>query len=159
MTRLLFLLLIFPAFLLCGLTHAADEPASSKENSAASQPTTAPASLDLQNTDGIKAAMGKVVKVEGVVRDSQWSKSGKILRIQFEGAEQTRFLAVIFSSEKEQFNRAYKGDVAKTLMGAIIRVQGKLVLYKELPEIVIKDESQLEIVRPASESKDEAKQQ
>jgi DNA/RNA endonuclease YhcR with UshA esterase domain len=93
--------------------------------------------------------MGKLVAVEGAVTEAEWSASGKVLRIKFEGSDKSHFLAIIFQPQREEFDKAYSGDVAKALTHATIHVEGVLTPYKGSPEIVIKAATQLKLIKPS----------
>ena len=126
----------------CAVTKADTSPS----NAPATQPTTAPSPVDLKDEEALKAAMGKMVAVEGIVTEANWG-GGKVLRIQFEGGEKSHFLAVIFQKDRANFDLAYNGDVAKALVGKSVRVEGKLASYKAHPEIVITAASQLTVLK------------
>lgn len=96
----------------------------------------------------IKAAMDKNVILDGKVKSAAWAASGKVMRIQFESAQDTKIQAVLFQAKKEKFDAAFDGDVAKAIAGAHVRVSGKLQEYKGTPEVVVNEINQLTIVEP-----------
>jgi len=118
---------------------------------ATSQPADAgggSAIIDVADKAALEANKGKDVVVEGVIDTAAWSSSGKVMRIEFKGNQQSKLHAVLFSSKKKDFDEAYSGDVAKTLVGARVRVKGKLEDYQNRPEIKISSTSQLTILEP-----------
>src|SRR5207253_1848215 len=104
---------------------------------AASQPAGAGGGTVIDPADkaAIEANMDKDVVVEGVVDTAAWSGSGKVMRVEFKGNQQSKLHAVLFASKKKDFDEAYSGDVAKTLTGARVRIKGKLEQYQSRPEI------------------------
>ena len=50
--------------------------------------------IDVSDKAAIDAAMGKEVIVEGVIDEARWSRSGKVMNIEFENTEKSRLLAV-----------------------------------------------------------------
>jgi DNA/RNA endonuclease YhcR with UshA esterase domain len=104
--------------------------------------------IDVADKSAIDANKGKEIVVEGVIDTAAWSGSGKVMRIEFKGNQQSKLHAVVFASKKKDFDEAYSGDVAKTLTGARVRVKGKLEDYQNRPEIKISSTSQLTILEP-----------
>jgi DNA/RNA endonuclease YhcR with UshA esterase domain len=136
---------IVVALLLCGtLTRADDTPAT--------QPTTAPSSSILHpgDKDAVAAAADKDVTIEGVIDQAAWSSSGKVMKATFKDGGETKLAAIIFSSNKDKFDKAFGGDVTKALTGAKVRLKGHLKDYKGSPEIVLDNVDQLTIVEAAS---------
>ncbi|HTL27880.1 MAG TPA: hypothetical protein VL282_01605 [Tepidisphaeraceae bacterium] len=120
--------------------RAADAPA-------ASQPSSAPSILQATDMDGIKAAMNTDATVEGVISSAEWSQSGKVMNIKFKDSE---FRAAAFSRIKDQLDKAFNGDVAKTLTGAKVRLKGKIAEFRNNPQIVISQTTQITILEPGA---------
>jgi DNA/RNA endonuclease YhcR with UshA esterase domain len=55
-----------------------------------------------------------------------------------------------FSRIKDQLDKAFSGDAAKTLTGAKVRIRGKVAPYKGKPEIMISQTSQITILEPGN---------
>jgi hypothetical protein len=125
--------------------RAADEAPASP----ASQPASAPRVLQATDTDAIKAAKDTDATVEGVIESAEWSSSGKVLVIRFKGTE---FSGAAFSRIREKLDKAFSGDVARTLTGAKVRLKGTIGEYKEKPQIVISQTTQITILEPGEGS-------
>jgi hypothetical protein len=111
------------------------------------EPTSKPVTVDLKDPDALKAAMGSEVIVSGTVASAEWSRTGRVMRIEFNGTEKSRFYAVIFPPQRPAFDQKYSGDVAKALAGAEVQITGKLQLYRERPEIIINRLDQLDVTK------------
>jgi DNA/RNA endonuclease YhcR with UshA esterase domain len=120
----------------------------SKEEPTPPSTQAAPILITADDAAGIKAALDKDVILDGRVKSAAWAASGKVMRIQFEGAQDTKIQAVLFQAKKEKFDGAFDGDVAKAIAGAHVRVSGKLKDYKGTPEVVVNDVHQLTIIEP-----------
>ena len=121
---------------------------------AASQPSSAPAPALIQATDAdaLKAAENTEVTVEGVIESAEWSGTGKVMNIRFKESEMR---GAAFSRIKDELDKAFAGDVAKSLSGAKVRLKGKLAEFKGHPQIVINRSTQITILEaaPAATSK------
>ena len=139
------------ALMLCArAVRAADAPASSAPSAPSSQPSSQPVVvIDASDKAAIDGSMGKDVIVEGVVDAAAWSKTGKVLSLEFKGASETRFQAVAFEKRKEDLNKAFSGDFAKNIAGARVRIRGKLKDYHGRPEITIDKANQVTVIEPA----------
>ena len=114
--------------------------------------------IDVSDKDAIAAAMGEEVIIEGTIQLAEWSRSGKVMNIEFNDASESRLLAVIFERHRADLDPAFGGDVAKTLTGAKVRIKGVLAPYggrseawKGRPQIIITRGEQLTIVERAPE--------
>ena len=135
---------------------ASVEPGQTPAASAPRDPTTQHAVLDATDKAAIAEHMGQFVVVVGEVSVAEWSKSGKVMNIDFKGAEESRLLAVVFDRNKARLDEMFGGDLAKALTGAKVRINGKLEEYggkaeafKGRPQIIIDRSSQITIVEPA----------
>lgn len=120
------------------------------------QPATAPAIIQASDKDAISAAMGTDVVIEGVIESAAWSRSGKVMNIEFRDSADSRILAVMFERIRADVDTAFGGDVAKSLTGAKVRIKGTLRPYggrseamKGRPQIIINDGNQITIIEPA----------
>lgn len=121
------------------------------------QATTLPSKIDVGDLEAIRAAKGKEVLVEGVCSRAQWSKSGKVMNIEFKGVDRTKFIGVVFEKQKAKFDEAFMGDAAKDFTGAKLRLRGRISEYdsagdgsKGVLEIILSDTSAVTIVEPAT---------
>jgi DNA/RNA endonuclease YhcR with UshA esterase domain len=103
--------------------------------------------VNLKDPTVLKTAMGSEVVVNGQVASAEWSPTGRVMRIEFVGAENSRFYAVLFPKDREPFDKKYGGDVAKALSGAEVRITGKLQEYQGRPEIILDRLDQLEVTK------------
>jgi hypothetical protein len=123
------------------LTLADDKPAS--------QPTTDAAVIQANDKDALTANMDKAVVIEGTIDTAAWSSSGKVMKATFKDAADSKLSAIIFVANREKFDTAFSGDIAKALTGAKVRLKGKLKDYKGSPEIVLDAPDQVTIVEAA----------
>jgi hypothetical protein len=112
---------------------------------AADAPSTKPTLLKASDKDALRDNQGKQVTVEGKVSEAAWSGTGKVMNIRFEGADDSGFVAVVFQKNKDAFDKAFGGDAAKALTGAVVDVSGKLATYKDKPQIILNKTDQLVI--------------
>jgi DNA/RNA endonuclease YhcR with UshA esterase domain len=91
----------------------------------------------------LDAAKDKEATVEGTVSEAAWSKSGKVMVIRFEGADESGFSAVVFQRSQDAFDKALDGDATKALKGAKVKVTGTVKTFRDKPEIVLNKPSQL----------------
>ncbi len=102
--------------------------------------------LVIESTDaaGLKDALGKKITVTGKVSKADWSRTGKVMNVEFE--ESPKFNATVFSRIKEKIDNAFAGDVSKAWTGAKLKITGKLEEYKEHYQIIINDPSQVTVM-------------
>jgi DNA/RNA endonuclease YhcR with UshA esterase domain len=120
--------------------------------------TTQPASAVIQASDkeAIAAAMGNQVVVEGTIASAAWSRSGKVMNIEFADTSESGLLAVIFERSRADMDAAFGGDIGKALTGSKVRLKGTLQPYggrseamKGRPQIIINRGDQITIVEAA----------
>jgi hypothetical protein len=125
------------------------------------RPTTAPAPttlppavIDASDTVTVLAAMeaGGDVVVRGTVKLAEWSRSGKVMNIEFEDTGDKGFLAVAFERNRAKLDAAFSGDAAKAFTGATLRLRGKIEpsgskaeRYAGRPQMVLNDTSAVTI--------------
>lgn len=144
-----FTLLIFIVAVLLGMSVA-----TARQEPPATQPSDEkPILVDVSDKAAVDAAMNKEVFLEGVVESAAWAPSGKVMRIQFKNAAESKVQAVIFEKKRTDFDQAFGGDVTKALTGARVRIQGKLKDYKGRPEVTLDQISQLSILDEAPATK------
>jgi WD40 repeat protein/tetratricopeptide (TPR) repeat protein len=108
----------------------------------------------------LTSLIGKEVVVEGVVSDSAWSRSGKVMNIRFAGVEEGKLglFSCLFLKDRAAFDSAFGGDAAGAFSGARLRIRGALDHYggfdfslKGQPQMILTDPKQVTIVeqRPA----------
>ncbi|MEW6508884.1 MAG: OB-fold nucleic acid binding domain-containing protein [Bacteroidota bacterium] len=91
-------------------------------------------------SDKAKDFIGKVVTLKGEVSQITTTKSNTTF-INIDGKyPDNKFTLVIFKDDAGKFTEV------KTWEGKMIEVNGKVELYKEKPQIVLKDNKQIKIV-------------
>jgi DNA/RNA endonuclease YhcR with UshA esterase domain len=122
-------------------------------------PSTHPVVIDVTDKAAVEAAMNRDAIVEGVVERAEWSRSGKVMNIEFKDAG-NGLLAVVFDRKRQQLDQAFAGDLGKALTGAKVRIKGTIKPYggrvesmKGRPQIIIDDGHQITIMesRPATQ--------
>ena len=113
--------------------------------------------ISVSDKSAIDAAMDHDVTVEGVVALAEWSRSGKVMNIEFKDADQSKLMAVIFERNRAEIDNAFGGDVAKSLTGSKVRIKGTIQPYggrvesmKGRPQIIISRGEQITIVEPGA---------
>jgi hypothetical protein len=124
---------------------------------AGDDPTTQHTVVDATDKDAIAGHMGQEVVVVGEIATAAWSASGKVMNIDFKGADQSRLLAVVFERNRKTLDEMFNGDLATALSGAKVRLTGRLQEYggrderwKGRPQIIIERSSQITITEPAA---------
>ncbi len=121
---------------------AADAPATS--------PATKPAeTMNVADTEALKAAVDKTVTVKGAVSRTAWSPRGSVLFVNFEGVSRDGFTAIVKKEDKDAVSKF--GEDASELVGKTVEITGKIILYKgrsdtEKPEIEISKAEQIKVV-------------
>jgi DNA/RNA endonuclease YhcR with UshA esterase domain len=128
--------------LLAPVTRADDKPA-------AEPPSSQPVAVDVSDKAALEANMNKDVVVEGVVDSARWSSSGKVVALEFKKAADSKFMAVAFVRHRDELDKAFSGDFARSMAGARVRIRGTLKDYKGRPEIVIDSPAQVTVLEPA----------
>ncbi|HRK29949.1 MAG TPA: hypothetical protein PLD59_02640 [Tepidisphaeraceae bacterium] len=111
--------------------------------------------IDASDKATIDANMDKSVIIKGRISLAEWSRSGKVMNIEFENSKESGLLAVIFEKSRKAMDEAFGGDVGKSLTGASVRLEGVLKEYggraesmKGRPQIIIDRITQITIVEP-----------
>lgn len=122
-------------------------------------PTSQPAIIHAGDKAAIDANMDKDVVVDGLCSLADWSGSGKVMNLRFEGTQMSKFSAVVFVKNRDKIDAAFGGNAAVAWTGAKLRIKGKLELFVNkakgsvgVPEIKIDDPSQVTVVElPATQ--------
>lgn len=137
-------------------TTAPAAPAPPAATTPARDPTTQHAVVDATDKAALAAHLGQFVVVVGEVSSAEWSSTGKVMNIDFKGAEESRLLAVVFERNRARLDEMFNGDLAKSLRGAKVRLNGRLEEYggrvesfKGRPQLILDRSSQITIVEPA----------
>ena len=141
-----FPILAAAVLLMCLVVRAGDDP------------TTQHTVIDANDKAAIAENMGREVVVVGTVSQAAWSASGKVMNIEFQGAEESRLLAVVFERNRRRMDEAFNGDLAKALTGAKVRLMGRLEEYggrderwKGRPQMILDRTGQITITELAQQ--------
>ncbi|MDW8262640.1 MAG: hypothetical protein RMJ35_08945 [Phycisphaerales bacterium] len=111
--------------------------------------------IDASDKAAIDQHMNRHVIVTGEIQRAAWSRSGKVLNIEFKNTQESKLIAVIFERKRKEFDEAFGGDVAKALSGAKVRLEGTIKPYggreeakKGWPQIILDQITQITIVEP-----------
>ena len=122
------------------------------------EPTTQPLIIPVSDRAAIEAATNgsDAIVVEGVVREAAWSRTGKVMNIEFADAGERGLLAVVFERQRKQMDDAFAGDLARALTGAKVRIRGSIKPYggrveamKGRPQMIIDSPVQITILEIA----------
>ncbi len=92
------------------------------------------------------------VTVVGTVAKLQ--RRGEILVIDFKGAEDTGLSAVVLERNREAVEKVH-GEGLKSIDGKRVQITGKLVKYRDKPQIVVAKPEQISLAaesKPASDA-------
>lgn len=104
------------------------------------------ATLNADDQAGILAAVGKVVAVRGKVHRIGKTRSGSIQFINFQKQEKGPFIGIVKRENLEAVEDSLGGLLKSSLTGKTVELRGEIVLYGEVPEIVISSGSQVRVV-------------
>jgi DNA/RNA endonuclease YhcR with UshA esterase domain len=122
---------------ICGLAAlAADAPGDAKP----------PAVIDAADKSAIEAAMPHEVTVAGTISDVKGTEG--VTSLNFKGAEKSQFYAVVLQRNREAVEKVH-GEGLKSLAGRSVKVTGKLVDYRDRPEIVVSSPDQIVVAGEA----------
>lgn len=85
--------------------------------------------VEATDVAALREQLGERIYVMGTVESAQWSGTGKVMNIEFKGAEKRGLLAVVFENRGKQFDAAWAGDFGKTITGKRIRLYGEVNEY------------------------------
>jgi DNA/RNA endonuclease YhcR with UshA esterase domain len=123
---------------LCGLpAPAADSPQGAKQLAA----------IDAADKSAIDAAMPHDVTVAGTISDIKSAES--VTSINFKGAEKSQFYVVVMQRNREPVEKVY-GEGLKSLAGKSVKITGKLVEYRDKPEIIVSSPEQIVLAGEAA---------
>jgi DNA/RNA endonuclease YhcR with UshA esterase domain len=144
-SNLLWLGVVAVGLIAGSLTFArADGPATAPTTAPTTEPAAAIAATD---KDHLIAAEDHDSTVEGKVAKAEKSATGKVLHVTFDGADDSKFEAVVFQKNFEEFDKAFDGDFSKAVTGKSVHVTGKLQDYRGHPEIILDKPDQITVVK------------
>jgi endonuclease/exonuclease/phosphatase family metal-dependent hydrolase len=99
-------------------------------------------------TELLKTKEGQTIRVRGVVRRIGESPSGNLQFINF-GTRRGDFTAIIRRSNRAALSRTAGGSsYFESLPGKQVEIQGRVELYKDNPQIEIRQPSQIHLLQP-----------
>jgi DNA/RNA endonuclease YhcR with UshA esterase domain len=117
----------------------------------ASQPTTAPAIVDVTDKTALSGKEDQDVTLEGVVDSAAWSKSGQVMNVTFKDAADV--MCVVFVKKRDAIDKAFGGNAADTWTGAKLHITGTLSKYtgrlkalKNKLQIIIDEPTQVKVL-------------
>jgi DNA/RNA endonuclease YhcR with UshA esterase domain len=112
-----------------------------------------PALIKVSDREAIEANMGRNVIAEGTVSTAEWSRTGRVMNIDFSDAVDPKLMVVLFDRSRKRFDEAFGGDLSKAITGQTVRIKGKLEPYggqvevfKDRPQIILNHTSQITIL-------------
>ena len=109
----------------------------------ADKPAPMPTVIDAADKSAIEAAMPHAVTVAGTV--SEIKGNDNAVTINFNGTENSRFYAVVLKRNRDVVENVY-GQRLKSLAGKRVQISGKIVEYRQTPEIVVSSPDQIVVV-------------
>jgi endonuclease/exonuclease/phosphatase family metal-dependent hydrolase/DNA/RNA endonuclease YhcR with UshA esterase domain len=116
---------------------------------AAKQEIPVTATLSANDHEAIRAAVGKIVAVRGKVHDVGKDRSG-VWFLNFDGNQRGQFKGFVNKGDVEAVMEALGGELKTRLTGKTVELRGEIVLYKEIPEIVVNGGNQIRVVEDAA---------
>ena len=113
--------------------------------SAASQPKV----VDVADAAAIESAMPHDVTVAGTVSEIKGNENAAT--INFKGTENSRFYAVVLKRNRDAVEKGL-GEGLKSLVDKNVQITGKIVEYRQTPEIVVSAPSQIVVLDPSKSS-------
>lgn len=108
-----------------------------------------PVAIDATDKAALEANQDKEVIVSGKVKTAEWSRTGRVMNVEFENSP---LILAVFERSKEEINKAFEGDAAKKWTGANVKVTGKLGKYggrakdyEGRPQIIVSKSDQVKI--------------
>ncbi len=111
----------------------------------ATEPASQPAAFQATDKDALAKAAGATAIVTGTVSRTNWYND-EILFINFKGTERGDFTVIARQESRDVLDKAFTGDFAKAIDGKKITVTGKVVLYRDHPEIIVSKPEQVTIL-------------
>ena len=112
--------------------------------------------IKVGDTAAIEAAKDTEATVEGKIAKAEWSRSGKVCNIEFEG--EPKFMAVVFEKSRPKLDEAFGGDFSKDWTGAVVRLTGKIApfggkvkKYEGYSQMILSQMGQISVLTPATQ--------
>ena len=138
-------LVVIGCYLTTGVCGATKLAAADTTPSAAPQPKV----VDVADAAAIEAAMPHDVTVAGTVSEIKGNENAAT--INFKGTENSRFYAVVLKRNRDAVEKGF-GEGLKSLVDKNVQITGKIVEYRQTPEIVVSAPSQIVVLDPSKSS-------
>lgn len=104
------------------------------------------AELPAKDRLSLVSSAGKPVRVRGRVSKISALEDGRIVFLDFEGAPEQGFVAIIREDFQPAFRTRYPEGLEKALVGKEVTIDGVVTLYRETPQIELERTTQLTIL-------------
>jgi len=131
---------------LLGAAVFADAPATQPATQSSTEPTTQTGPFKATDNDALTKAIGTTATVTGTVGRTNWYND-QILFINFKGNKRGQFTVIARAENRDALDKAFDGDIAKAIAGKTISVTGKIIKYRESPEMQLTTPDQLTIIK------------
>jgi hypothetical protein len=101
--------------------------------------------LPAEDVQAIMLHEGEYASVIGTVVSTHIAKSGKVRFLNFGPDYRKAFTVVIFTSDLDKFMSKI-GEPTKYYLNKKVKVDGRIKIYQEKPEIIANNPSQIEII-------------
>jgi len=101
------------------------------------------ATLQANDREAILAAVGKTVAVRGKVHDIGRTRSGSIRFINFTGNSRGQFVGIVKKENLDLVTASLGFDLKTALPGRTVELRGEIILYKDIPEIIVTSGNQI----------------
>lgn len=122
------------------------DPVSPNQPSPTSQPTSQPVPIPANDDTALRANLGKPAVVTGTVRSAKLSNTGKVFRIEFKDATNSKFNAVIFERNLKLISQSLGSDLSASLTDKTIEITGTIEEYRGSPQIILSRPEQIKIL-------------
>jgi endonuclease/exonuclease/phosphatase family metal-dependent hydrolase len=100
--------------------------------------------LDANNLDALKAAVGKVAAVKGQVQKVSSTSNKSIYFIDFAGNRRGGFVGIVRQDKYDAVAAAFGGDLS-ALAGKTVQIRGPITVFKDAPQIVVNSPDQIKV--------------
>lgn len=88
----------------------------------------------------------KVVTVEGIIVNTPYLSGQPPTFLDFHDPHEGYFTALIWEDDRDKFIQAFSPNPETYLKNKKVRIEGTITVYKGVPEIILNDPSQIQIV-------------
>jgi len=107
---------------------------NSQPSGLSTKPDSKPVAIDATDKAAVLGAMPQEVTVAGTISDIK--DNDGVVMINFTGTDKSQFYAVVLKRNREAVEKVH-GEGLKSLEGKHVKVTGRIVEYREKPEIIV----------------------